>query len=146
MNSVSLTIKGEPASKANQRMIVKFGDRPASIKSPKARNYEQMAQMQIPDHCRVMFDKPVKVEMTIYYASNRPDLDESVILDVLQAKKKAGVLLRRGVYVNDRLVHEKHIKWGLDKNNPRAEIVVSLLEDPEPLLTTRYDPPQETGS
>jgi hypothetical protein len=28
------------------------------------------------------------------------------------------------IYVNDRQVKEKHIYWGLDKNNPRSEITV----------------------
>ena len=52
--------------------------------------------------------------MTIYYASRRPDLDESLVLDLLQ-----GV-----TYLNDRQVKEKHIYWGLDKENPRCEISV----------------------
>ena len=60
----------------------------------------------------------VKITMTIYYASRRPDLDESLILDLLQ-----GV-----VYVNDRQVKEKHIYWGLDKENPRTEIIVETLK------------------
>ena len=34
-------IFGETASKANSRKIVKFGNRPASIKSDKARAYEK---------------------------------------------------------------------------------------------------------
>jgi Holliday junction resolvase RusA-like endonuclease len=55
--------------------------------------------------------------MYIHYASRRPDLDESLILDLLQ-----GV-----AYVNDRQVKEKHIYWGLDKENPRAEIIVDVL-------------------
>ena len=50
--------------------------------------------------------------------SRRPDLDESVILDCLEGK----------VYKNDRQVKAKHIFWGLDKENPRAEIEVSVLE------------------
>ena len=52
--------------------------------------------------------------MTIYYASRRPDLDESLILDLLQDV----------AYTNDRQVKERHIYWGLDKANPRAEILV----------------------
>ena len=59
----------------------------------------------------------VRVTMFIYYASRRPDLDESLILDLLQGC----------VYENDRQVKEKHIYWGLDKDKPRAEIIVEKL-------------------
>ena len=56
--------------------------------------------------------------MKIYYASRRPDLDESLILDLMQ-----GI-----IYENDRSVKEKHIFWGgVDKEDPRAEIVVSVI-------------------
>lgn len=134
---VSFVILGEPASKANSREIVKRGNKVASIKSEKARDYEAQAILQIPHDCRVMFDCPVKVSMTIYYATERPDLDESVVLDVLQAKiynekdsrgkTISRRVVRRGVYINDRQVREKHIKHSIDKNNPRAEITVEPL-------------------
>ena len=55
--------------------------------------------------------------MTIYYKSRRPDLDESVILDAME----------KFIYKNDRQVKEKHIFWGLDVLNPRAEIEVEEL-------------------
>ena len=58
------------------------------------------------------------VEITIYYATRRPDLDESVILDCMQGF----------IYENDRQVKEKHIFHRLDKTNPRAEIVVRTLK------------------
>ena len=48
----------------------------------------------------------------IYYASRRPDLDESLIMDLLQDV----------AYKNDRQVKAKIILHGLDKDNPRAEI------------------------
>lgn len=64
-----------------------------------------------------MLEGDVCVEIKIYYASRRPDLDESLILDLLQDV----------AYTNDRQVKEKHIYWGLDKENPRCEIKVSAL-------------------
>jgi hypothetical protein len=33
-------------------------------------------------------------------------------------------LLQGVVYTNDRQVKEKHIYWDLDRENPRAEIIV----------------------
>ena len=56
----------------------------------------------------------VVVEMMIYYASRRPDLDESLILDCMQCR----------VYKNDRQVKQKFIYWGLDKESPRSVIRV----------------------
>jgi|TARA_R110002153_G_scaffold52310_2_gene146746 Holliday junction resolvase RusA-like endonuclease len=112
----SFTIHGEPASKANSRKIVLFGKRPALIKSEKARAYVKQFEAQ----CEVLDDLfvgDVGVEMTIYYCTRRPDLDESVILDCMETY----------IYKNDRQVKEKIIRHGLDKENPRAVIRVYEL-------------------
>ncbi len=118
---VSFVIFGEPASKANSRRLVAFkrkggGSRPALIKSQKALDYNTSFQQQCP-RCSPLIEGDVSVTMTIYYGSRRPDLDESVILDAMQGL----------VYLNDRQVKEKHIFWGLDKERPRAEIIVEQL-------------------
>ena len=112
-------VMGEPASKANSRKIVKFGARMASIKSKKALDYVRVFQLQCP-RINPLMEGDIEVEMTIYYASRRPDLDESVILDCMQ-----GFL-----YSNDRQVKSKIIHWGLSKSNPRAEIKVRPLKKP----------------
>lgn len=111
--SIEFVILGEPASKANSRKLVRFGNRPAIIKSQKARDYVNAFKLQCPKLTELM-QGDLSVTMTIYYASRRPDLDESVILDCMQEL----------IYENDRQVKEKHIYWGLDKDNPRAEIKV----------------------
>ncbi|CAG9255921.1 RusA family crossover junction endodeoxyribonuclease [Paraburkholderia caribensis] len=145
MTRVAFTILGEPASKANSREIVPRKKRmpdgstktvPVSIKSEKAIEYERDAVRQIPPRCRVQLQGPVCVTLRIFYASERPDLDESVVLDVLQdryrtVKRGDGnvrELVQRGVYINDRQVREKHVFHGIDKRNPRAEIVVEALQ------------------
>jgi hypothetical protein len=137
---VSFTILSEPASKANSRKLVTFGKRPGFIKSEKARQYEATARDQIPENCRVMFTGDVRFTADIYYASRRPDLDESVILDVLQAEyKKIGgrrLCTRHGVYLNDRQVKEKIVRWHLDTERPRAVITVEELAEQSPLLDT----------
>ena len=51
--------------------------------------------------------------MDIYYRTQRPDLDESLILDLLE---------KCGVYKHDRLVREKHGYHHIDRTTPRAEI------------------------
>lgn len=106
------TIFGEPASKANSRRLVSIGGRPRFIKSAKALSYIESARIQL----RAAHIKPVagdaRIDIRIFYASRRPDLDPSLILDVLQGF----------AYENDRQVREMHLYWGLDKANPRAEI------------------------
>ena len=135
---VSLTILGEPASKANSRQIVTIGDRPSVIKSKKARDYEHGALRQIPPRARLRIEGPVRVTLRIFYASERPDLDESVVLDVLQDRWKRGkpglaagsdarVLVQAGVYRNDRQVREKHVYHSIDKRNPRCEVEVEVI-------------------
>tara|TARA_E500000318_G_C3389448_1_gene145369 strand:- start:28 stop:420 length:393 start_codon:yes stop_codon:yes gene_type:complete len=115
--SFNFIVYGEPASKANSRKIVNFGKRMAIIKSAKARNYEKNFAQQCPI-LENLIENDVKVELIVYYASRRPDLDESVILDCMQGK----------IYVNDRQVKEKIVYWGLDRDTPRTHIRVSPLE------------------
>jgi len=115
--STNFIIYGEPASKANSRKIVNFGKRFGVIKSEKARNYEKEFAPQCPT-LEKLIEKDVKVELIVYYASRRPDLDESVILDCMQGK----------IYVNDRQVKQKFVYWGLDRDAPRTHIRVTTLE------------------
>jgi len=116
----SLIIKGEPASKANSRRLVSIGGKPRFIKSKKALAYTRTFQLQCPTR-ENLFSNDLFVAMKIYYASRRPDLDPSLILDLLQ----------KYVYTNDRLVKGQYIEWGLDRDNPRTIIVVSTLENKE---------------
>lgn len=141
-NAITFTILGEPASKANSREIVQIAGRPSSIKSAKARNYERDALKQIPPSARVQMQGPVAVTIRVFYATERPDLDESVILDVLQDRYKSEkvgngkvrVLVQKGVYLNDRQVREKHIYHAIDRKNPRAEITVQAMQAQQPDL------------
>lgn len=113
---IKFTIKGEPASKSNSRRLVTIHGKPRFIKSNKGLEYAKAFQAQVSRHPYILEDD-VEVEMTIFYASRRPDLDESLILDLLQ-----GV-----AYLNDRQVKRKVINWGLDRNEPRSEIIVRPL-------------------
>lgn len=128
---VRIVIIGEPASKANSRKLVTIGGRPAFIKSQKARDYERDALMQIPASAKLMLGGQLRATIRIWYATERPDLDESVILDVLQAKTegtgKDRKIIRRGVYLNDRQVREKHVFHAIDRIQPRAEIEIEQI-------------------
>ena len=121
MTTIFFIIHGEPASKSNSRKLVTIKGRPAFIKSDKARKYVKQFEEQCPQMGDSMFIDDVEVEMTVFYSSRRPDLDESVILDCMQGF----------IYKNDRQVKRKVITWGLDKENPRAEITVRLMEQLE---------------
>lgn len=133
---VEFVVYGEPASKANQRRLVtnKKNGKIMSIKSAKANAYERDFVLQCPQ-VEPPISEDVKVTMTVYYASRRPDLDESVVLDCMQSKtirdpnnKRKRIVVRNNIYLNDRQVKHKDIRWGLDPKNPRTEIKVELLQ------------------
>lgn len=113
---VEFVIRGEPASKANSRKFVLIKGKPRIIKSQKARNYTFDFKLQCP-LLRKLFLGDVCVEMRIWYASRRPDLDESVILDAMQGR----------IYINDRQVKRKVVDWDIDPEDPRTWIRVSAL-------------------
>jgi Holliday junction resolvase RusA-like endonuclease len=138
VNPIRFTILGEAVSKANQRKPAFVGKsdnrRMLWIKSDKARAFEKSALLQIPAAARLRLDGPVRVTLRMFYASERPDLDESLVLDVLQdrwLRFDDGLprrLLQAGVYRNDRQVREKHIFHAIDKANPRVEIEITPLQ------------------
>lgn len=111
-STITFTIYGEPASKANSRRWTgKY-----FIKSAKALAYAHEFGQQCPVLERLM-EGDLRITITIYYASRRPDLDPSLIFDLLQER----------IYLNDRQLKEQHLYWGLDKDNPRAEITVEKI-------------------
>jgi len=63
----------------------------------------------------------VALDAVIYYASQRPDLDVSLLMDCIQ---KCGLL------TNDRQIREKHIYHAIDKLNPRCEFTISPRPTP----------------
>tara|TARA_R110002020_G_scaffold195274_1_gene396271 strand:- start:1615 stop:2076 length:462 start_codon:yes stop_codon:yes gene_type:complete len=122
-----ITIYGEPASKANSRRLVSMGGRPRFIKSKKALLYGRNFDKQCPVRKEPFGKKEdLAVAMKIFYKTRRPDLDESLILDLLQGR----------VYENDRSVKSKFIEHGLDKEHPRSVIVISGLDNKDLVRTT----------
>lgn len=118
---VSGTIEGKVVSKANSRRATRSG---LFIKSADALAFEQTAWAQIPHDLTPMVGDVLFIA-TIYYANYRPDLDESLLLDVLQQRKnKAGNVFFNGVYLNDRQVKAKIILHAIDKERPRVEFTV----------------------
>ena len=64
--------------------------------------------------------------MKVFYKTKRPDLDESLILDLMEGL----------VYENDRQVKFKYVEWGLDRGNPRTLIVVSSIDNKDTVIKT----------
>ena len=118
---VSQIIFGEPASKANSRRVVHYGGMSRLIKSKKALTYSDVFRQQCKPLATLMTGD-LRVTLHIFYASRRPDLDESLILDLMQGL----------IYENDRQVKERHCYWGLDPDNPRAEIIIERIPDVAP--------------
>jgi len=136
VTSVSLVLLGQPCSKANSRELAIVGPVGAKRilvrKSDAAIKYEQDALRQIPSRARIQLQGPVRVWLRLYYMTEQPDLDESIVLDVLADRWSKGKgadrkLVQAGVYGNDRQVREKHVYHDIDKRNPRAEIVVESM-------------------
>jgi Holliday junction resolvase RusA-like endonuclease len=121
LQALSQIIFGEPASKANSRRVVRFGNMSRLIKSQKALDYSGAFKQQF-RAIEPLMSGDLRVTMWIYYSSRRPDLDESLILDLMQGL----------VYENDRQVKERHIYWGLDPDKPRAEIIVEKIPEVSP--------------
>jgi len=110
------TIFGQPYSKANSRKLVTIKGRPAFIKSDKARGYAADVARQVRPLAHLL-DGDLKFTATLFYASRRPDLDPSVLLDALQGR----------VFKNDRQIRVIHVTHAIDKRNPRAEIVIEPI-------------------
>jgi hypothetical protein len=121
LQELSLIIFGEPASKANSRRVVRYGGMSRLIKSKKALSYSDVFLQQCPV-LPILMTGDLRIIMRIYYASRRPDLDESLILDLLQGR----------VYVNDRQVKERHCYWGLDTEKPRTEMIIEKIAEVAP--------------
>ena len=121
LQALSQIIFGEPASKANSRRVVHYGGMSRLIKSKKALTYSDVFKQQCKPLSTLMTGD-LRVTLHIYYASRRPDLDESLILDLMQGL----------IYENDRQVKERHCYWGLDPDNPRAEIIIEKIPEVAP--------------
>jgi Holliday junction resolvase RusA-like endonuclease len=121
LQSLSQIIFGEPASKANSRRVVRIGGMSRLIKSNKALTYSDVFRQQC-GKLPALMTGDLRITLHIFYASRRPDLDESLILDLMQGL----------IYENDRQVKERHCYWGLDPENPRSEIIIEKIPEVAP--------------
>jgi Holliday junction resolvase RusA-like endonuclease len=118
MRSVRLILHGEPASKSNSRRLVTIRGQARLIKSQKALDYVAAIKRTYPPLVPLL-EGDLRMTADVFYASRRPDLDVSLILDALQDI----------VYRNDRQVREMHLYHHLDRENPRAEITLEEMHN-----------------
>lgn len=111
-------IEAEPASKSNSRRLVHFHGRSHVIKSAKAIGFEKFVRQHIKPRATLL-QGDLGIIVQIFYQTRRPDLDESLILDVLQ-----GV-----AYENDRQIKRKLVIWGLDPDRPRAHVWIYAVPE-----------------
>lgn len=111
-------IHGQPPSKSNAYKIITIAGHSSLGKTKATKAYEQSFYMQCPMR-GAMLDKRFKMQCDVYFASDRPDLDNAlkVLLDCLQSCK---------AIKNDRLCAEIHARKLIDKTDPR--IVVEITE------------------
>ena len=120
IQSIEFVISGEPRSKANNRILLWKQKR--IIKNKKAQDYVNnfilqgaIVRNKYRDTIQFPIESVIVLTACLYYASHRPDLDESLVMDGLE---------KSGIIKNDRQIREKHIYWKLDKENPRAKILL----------------------
>ena len=123
LEEYKMTIKGDTPSKANAYKIITIGGHASLSKTPRLKEYEKSFYLQCP--CRnVDIDTFFTIDIDVYYANNRKDLDGSfkILLDCLQQCK---------VIKNDRECVEIHAKKMIDKVDPRVVITIKPIKDIE---------------
>jgi len=122
--SLSFTVLGDLPRKSNSRRLFRNRStgRPIIVKSAKALNYEGSFAAQVTSVSKNIFRENDKIMLSaqIYYSSRRPDLSDELLCDLLE---------KTGIIHNDRALVEKHLYKGLDKDNPRVEVVLELAKE-----------------
>lgn len=114
---ISFTILGNLVSGKNNRQFVYVKGKPRFIVSKDATAYKKTFDNQCPQIPQPM-SRNIILYARIYYRSNRSDLCDTLLSDLLQSS---------GIITNDRYIVEKHLYKFIDKQNPRVEI--TLLGD-----------------
>ena len=119
MTSWRATILGNLCSKSNSRRLVRNGGIPRFIKSPEALAWTHAALLQLQAKRPPQpIEGDVALWADVFYTSRRPDLDVSLLQDVLQAA---------GVIKNDRQIVQIHAGKYVDAANPRVVVEVEPL-------------------
>jgi len=111
---------GTLPNKSNARKIVRFGDRPAIIKSAEARAWEKRFNgIALSGRPPKPLTGTFALHAVVYYDSMRRDLDIELLADALQ---------RSGIIENDRAIWHKESTRRLDQDCPRVEFDLTPWE------------------
>lgn len=118
---LKITIKGIIPSKKNSKRIVGWGKKVRLITDPKIQKWSSDVQKGLIGLPKIL--GPVKLEVVIYNPDLRKrDLDNQLctINDIIK-----DILIEED---DGKVLQDIHIRWGgVDKENPRAEIIVSSI-------------------
>lgn len=109
------TIKGQPVEKGSKCPHCKKPLHMLTIANEKAQDFEEAFRAQLPKDAQQHLEVPVRVDIEIFYPSNRQDVDEALVLDLLQKFR---------VIENDRQVVAKYVEKRVDERNPRVVVQV----------------------
>lgn len=118
---LKITIKGIIPSKKNSKRIVGWGKKARLITDPKIQKWSNDVQKSLIGLSKIL--GPVKLEVVIYNPDLRKrDLDNQLctINDIIK-----DILIEED---DGKVLQDIHIRWGgVDKENPRAEIIISSI-------------------
>jgi len=117
-------IPGEPATQAESRTLVMMRDattrklRPQLVMSEAARGWLARALFLLAERRPLEpFDRPLRMDCTIFYASERSMLDAALVMEALQSAR---------VVAHARLLREIHLHHAVDRAVPRTEVALSV--------------------
>jgi Holliday junction resolvase RusA-like endonuclease len=114
-------IYGVPPSKSNCYKVVTIHGHGSLAKTAAMREWERSFYMQCGTYRDKMIKSYFKMEVDVYFPSQRSDLDNAMkgILDCLQACRAID---------NDRWLVELHARKFIDKYRPRVEFTITPVE------------------
>lgn len=129
LDEYKMTVMGDVLSKSNSYKIITINGHSSLSKTKSLKEYEKSFYLQCPFR-GVDIDGFFKIDIDVYYANNRKDLDGSfkILLDCLQQCK---------VIKNDRECVEIHARKMIDKINPRVVITINPVKGIEVHNTNR---------
>jgi hypothetical protein len=129
------TIKGSYVSMKNSRRVFRVHGRTIVVKKEKALAWEDLACLQI-KRAKVPYEYEVALIANFYYDQKRADLDENLLKDMIQVKRKDKPCL--GIILDDNQIKAHDTAWYLDKQNPRVEFTLMDLSTYKALRKERY--------
>jgi len=131
------TIKGSYVSMKNSRRVFRVHGRTIVVKKEKALAWEDLACLQI-KRPKTAYESEVALIANFFYDQPRADLDENLLKDMIQVKRKDKPCL--GIIKDDNQIKAHDTAWYLDKQNPRVEFTIMDLPTYKAQRPDRFGP------